>query len=716
MGSVAVRLSLHAALALMLLGASTAGARTLAPDGGLHRVTGGAAADAAFVPGEVVVQFRSDVSASARGQTLAARDARAVRRLGRPGLLLVRLGGGESVRGAVASLERDPDVAFAEPNYLYRIAQAPVFPNDPNLGLLWGLHQDPGDRDIDAPEAWGTQTGSSDVTVAVIDSGVAYDHPELDDRIWTNPGEIAGNGLDDDGNGFIDDVRGWDFVQDDNTPLDFVGHGTHVAGTIGAEGNNGAAIAGVNWDVTIMPVRAGNAYGSLTNADIGRAIRYACEEGADIVNGSFGGAGKSTAISNAIKSGACNGVLFVFAAGNDHRVLNKNTNATNAYPCEFHRPPPHGVRASRIICVGASNMNDGIAGFSNRGKSAVHLAAPGVNIHSSFPEWSPIFSDNLETSFADWAEGLGQSHPSTASTGPWQRTNELASSGSWSMTDSPGGNYLNNRNYTIRNSATLNLSGQAGCAVDYALEILMRDFNPSTGNVFDWFAIERATGPGGPWTEISFYFGNSGGGFVDLVDDLSALDGNANVYFRFLVHTDASVRDDGAHVDDVVVRCLQAGGEDYFEADGTSMATPHVAGVAALLLAQEPAMSPAQLKNAILKGVDKRSGLSNHVSTGGRLNANRSLTIAMDHVDPVTTITAHPPNETRSDKAKFKFVSNEAGSSFQCRHMNGPWQSCSSPKVYKNLNRGQHHFEVRAVDRNGNVDQTPAEDDWRIRR
>jgi Subtilase family len=144
------------------------------------------------------------------------------------------------------------------------------------------------------------------------------------------------------------------------------------------------------------------------------------------------------------------------------------------------------------------------------------------------------------------------------------------------------------------------------------------------------------------------------------------------------------------------------------------MATPHVAGVAALLLAEEPAMGPAKLKNAILKGVDRKAKLANHVSTGGRLNANRSLQIATDHTAPNTTITAHPANRTGNDRATFRFRSNEAGSSFQCKHMNGRWQRCSSPKVYENLNNGLHTFRVRAVDRNGNVDPTPAVDTWRV--
>ena len=179
---------------------------------------------------------------------------------------------------------------------------------------------------------------------------------------------------------------------------------------------------------------------------------------------------------------------------------------------------------------------------------------------------------------------------------------------------------------------------------------------------------------------------------------------------------DNTVVDGGAHVDDVVVKCLQPNGEDYESYAGTSMATPHVAGAAALLLAAEPAMTPQKLKNALLKGVDKKTALTKHVSSGGRLNLNNSLNIAMDHIAPETTIIQRPPASTTNRRATFRFVSNEPGSTFRCRHMYGPWVACSSPKLYSGLAPGMHRFAVRAIDKNGNVDPTPATDTWRIRR
>ena len=189
--------------------------------------------------------------------------------------------------------------------------------------------------------------------VAVIDSGVSYTHPDLAPNIWIND-DPAGGG-DNDGNGKVDDTRGWDFVQEDNTPLDFNGHGTHVAGTIGAQGNNALGVTGVNWDVAIMPLRAADGLGGLTDADIAQAINYACQNGADVVNGSFSGPEPNTAVSNAIMSAACANTLFVFAAGNDGVDLEPNGADNDSFPCESHRSPAAGgVSATNVLCVAAT--------------------------------------------------------------------------------------------------------------------------------------------------------------------------------------------------------------------------------------------------------------------------------------------------------------------------------------------------------------------------
>jgi subtilisin family serine protease len=153
-------------------------------------------------------------------------------------------------------------VFYAEPNWIYHTS---ALPNDPYFAALWGLNQ-ASDADIDAPEAWDLTTGSSSVIVAVVDSGVAYDHPDIAPNRWVNDDPPGGG--DNDRNGFLEDTYGWDFVDGDNGPLDENGHGTHVAGTIGARGNNGIGVSGVNWNVSLMPVRAANAWGRLEDADI----------------------------------------------------------------------------------------------------------------------------------------------------------------------------------------------------------------------------------------------------------------------------------------------------------------------------------------------------------------------------------------------------------------------------------------------------------------
>ena len=401
----------------------------------------------------------------------SAHGARAsLQGLGTKGLSLVKLPEGASVTAAAQALEDDPSVEFAEPNYVRHLTA--TLPNDPRFGDLWGLNQ-AADHDIDAPEAWDLNTGSGSVIVAVIDSGVSYTHPDLAPNIWIND-DPAGGG-DNDGNGKVDDTRGWDFVQEDNTPLDFNGHGTHVAGTIGAQGNNALGVTGVNWDVAIMPLRAADGLGALTDADIAQAINYACQNGADVVNGSFSGPEPNTAVSNAITSAACANTLFVFAAGNDGANLEPNGADNDSFPCEYHRSPAAGgVSATNVLCV-AATMEDGTQPpFSNRGATAVHLAAPGINIWSAqqtysapLPGWPDGFEGTAAAFNSRWNGRL-----ITSGDKIWNRKTGVRKSGTFSLADSPTGNYNNNTQTSIRRMNKFSLAGRRGCRLFYDMRLL----------------------------------------------------------------------------------------------------------------------------------------------------------------------------------------------------------------------------------------------------
>jgi subtilisin family serine protease len=260
------------------------------------------------------------------------------------------------------ALRGEPEVVYAEED---RPVKANLVPNDPQFGSLYGMSK------ISAPAAWDSATGAG-VVVAVVDTGVDYAHPDLDANIWTNTAEIPGNGLDDDGNGLVDDVRGWDFVGadatsplPDNDPMDHYGHGTHVAGTIAAEGNNGLGVIGVAWQAKIMVLRGLDDSGLGYDSTLAAAIRYAADKGADVINASWGGEGTSQTLQDAIDYAHGLGALFVAAAGNSSK------DATNFHP----------ANAPNAIAVSATDDADALAGFSNFG-SKIDVAAPGVNILS----------------------------------------------------------------------------------------------------------------------------------------------------------------------------------------------------------------------------------------------------------------------------------------------------------------------------------------------
>lgn len=329
-------------------------------------------APAEFAADRILVRFRD---AAAAAPVLAGTSLGAAIGLV-PGLRVVTLGPGVDVARALATYRADARVASADPDYVVRVDATP---NDPRFadGSLWGLHnvgQSGGtpDADIDAPEAWDVTTGDPATIVAVIDTGVDYRHPDLAANMWVNTREIPGNGRDDDGNGYADDVYGYDFYNNDPDPMDDHGHGTHVAGTIGAVGNNGIGVVGVAWNVKIMALKFLGASGSGSLSDAIRALDYAVANGATISNNSYGGDGYSQAFADALERARAAGHIFVTSAGNAGRDID----ASPTYPASFTN--------DNVITVAATDRNDGRASFSNYGAVSVDLGAPGSGILSTY--------------------------------------------------------------------------------------------------------------------------------------------------------------------------------------------------------------------------------------------------------------------------------------------------------------------------------------------
>lgn len=325
-----------------------------------------------YVPGRVIVKFREESTPGTQATGVALRQIgvsateplfgndnnslRAARARGLDRVYRLHLSVGSDVETAVTALNADPAVAYAEPDYL---AHAAFEPDDPLFAEQWGLAR------ISAPAAWDVNQGSPAVSIAVIDTGVALSHPELVGKLWQNPGEIGGNGLDDDGNGKVDDVYGWDWVNGDNGPEDDIGHGTHVAGIIAAATDNGEGIAGVCPDCRIMALKVLDASGSGSYSDIASGIYYAADKGARVINLSLGGYADSQLLRDAVAY-AAEVAVVVAAAGNDNQQ-------EPFYPAAYDE---------YVIAVAATDNTDVKTDFSNYG-TWVDISAPGVSILST---------------------------------------------------------------------------------------------------------------------------------------------------------------------------------------------------------------------------------------------------------------------------------------------------------------------------------------------
>ncbi len=341
-----------------------------------------------FAPDRLLVRFKPGVGTPAQSAVHAAAASRPIHSFHHvPNLQLVQIPAGTSMASALNSYRSNPAVLYAEPDYKVQLFDTQ--PNDPLFNLQWAF-KNTGDNggtpgaDIGISKAWDLTTGSDDVVVGLLDTGVAYDQPDIAGNIYSNPAECPANGVDDDGNGYIDDCHGLNTVLEDapnSDPYDWIGHGTHVAGTMGAVTNNGLGVAGVNWHVKILPCKFIGWEGGLISRAV-QCLDYIADmkdRGVNIVatNNSWGGFYPSRALQDAIQNQLDHGILFIAAAGNGNPYgIGQDNDLNGNYPSNIDLP--------NMIAVAATDRADRLATFSNFGLHSVHLGAPGVDIMSTF--------------------------------------------------------------------------------------------------------------------------------------------------------------------------------------------------------------------------------------------------------------------------------------------------------------------------------------------
>ena len=549
---------------------------------GVLAIPARAAPSADFVEGEALVIFKPATTgakarkANARHQLTVARTFEALSRQRQRVHCHVR-SATKSTAALVAELQADPEVELAEPNFRRRLSAMPV-PNDPNFSKLWALrntgqvvngYAGTAGADIHFLDAWGmAKATTGEIVVAVIDSGVDLNHPDLAANLWTNPGEIAGDGLDNDGNGLADDIHGYDFANNDADPTDAGLHGTHVSGIIAAVANNNLGVTGTAFKAHIMPLKV-SSDGTYTDAAaIIAALDYVVMmkgRGVNIVaiNASYGGPSFSSAESDAIQSAGNVGVVFCAAAGND----GTDNTAIPTYPPNYRLP--------NMLVVAASDSFDQLASFSNYG-SKVDLAAPGTDIYSTIPNWNATATASLTRGTTNYvANPLEYSSLTAGITGTLYHCG-LGNAGEFPAAVNGNIALIQRGTLTFAAKVTNAMNAGARAAIVY---------NNNTSSTTTW-----TLGSVGNWIPalaISQADGVALEATLPTTVTLSNIASPANIY--------------------------------AYE-DGTSMAAPYVTAAVAFAAQNFPNETAPQRVARILNGVSPVASLAGKVLSGGRLN------------------------------------------------------------------------------------------------
>lgn len=590
--------------------------------------------DLKYVPNQVIVKFKDsqeektvtqELNTFAETKNLLSRDS-----FGKESnmTLFSTANQSEEIESLISRLEKDPNVEYVEPNYIYKLSStSPVMANDTHFDQLWGLHntgqqinnfEGTADADMDLPEAWALQGEDKEVIVAVIDSGVRYDHPDLQANMWD-----GSKCKDENGNDLTDGCKhGYDYINFDNDPDDDNGHGTHVAGTIAAVSDNKNGVTGVNWNAKIMAIKSGDSQGYLSAQSIINGVNFARHNGAKVINASFGGGGASQATKEAIEEFTNGGGLFIAAAGNIHYDVDQDPDNPTSFPC--------GYDVDGIICVAATDSKDEKASFSSFGTTSVDVGAPGVNTYSTVIDF-----ERKDIAYTDFEDSQEPQLP----TGFTQE----GTSGALKITDAPPQTVAIgdiNQPYTKDGSGSFTSPTylMSGLVDGYLIFNVTCDTEYDSQEYTDYMWLEYRNMDGdfvkfGRFDEydIDYMTGDVGNDEGSASMTLSAfipsefLTDMFKYRFSWVTNGNDNVGD-GCFVDDMYLLGFKLGTQEKYDyMSGTSMAAPHVTGLASLLWSHNSQLTGTEVKNAIMTTGDDLAALKDMTVTGKRVNAYNAL-------------------------------------------------------------------------------------------